>query len=324
MFGPDQRATFEADAVALYEELVAHAGLAVDDERTRSDAFALLREVGLVTSDPSQDRWEPVDPALVQSRVVTPLGQQGAELIAESAHWARTFAGLTQTWRRSPATLQGPFAELRGEAISTYIGSVVADADEELLTAQPQANRATKQLAASIEPEVNALRRGVTVRTLYQHAARRSVATRDYVAAVAAEGAQVRTLDEFFGRLIVVDRRVAIIPGAEAGVAVSVREPSVVAYLADIFERSWQRARPFTRRDASDAHEIAAEQRAMTIRMLISGSADPGSAARLGVSQRTYAGYVAELKAEFEAETRFQLGYELGRRGITGRDATGS
>ena len=58
--------------------------------------------------------------------------------------------------------------------------------------------------------------------------------------------------------------------------------------------------------------DIAAEQRAMTIRMLIEGHADPVSAKRLGVSPRTYAGYVADLKQEYEAETRFQLGYTMG------------
>jgi hypothetical protein len=34
------------------------------------------------------------------------------------------------------------------------------------------------------------------------------------------------------------------------------------------------------------------------------------------VSPRTYAGYVADLKEEFDAETRFQLGYSLGRLGL--------
>ena len=66
--------------------------------------------------------------------------------------------------------------------------------------------------------------------------------------------------------------------------------------------------------------DIAAEQRAMTIRMLLEGRADPAGAKRLGVSPRTYAGYVADLKNEFEVETRFQLGYEMGKRGISGRE----
>ena len=34
----------------------------------------------------------------------------------------------------------------------------------------------------------------------------------------------------------------------------------------------------------------------MTIRMLVEGHSDPASAKRLGVSTRTYAGYIASLK----------------------------
>ena len=150
--------------------------------------------------------------------------------------------------------------------------------------------------------------------TLYQHSARRSTVTHDYVAAVTARGAEVRTLDEFFNRIIVVDRRMAMIPApSDLTLALAIREPTVVAYLVDVFVRSWERARPFTNRESSMLKDIAAEQRAMTMRMLIEGHADPVSAKRLGVSPRTYAGYVADLKDEYDAETRFQLGYTMGR-----------
>ena len=124
----------------------------------------------------------------------------------------------------------------------------------------------------------------------------------------------MRTQDEFFNRMIVVDRRVAIIPSPEdLQTALAIREPTIVAYLVDVFMRSWERARPFTSQEASVIKHIADEQRAMTMRMLIEGHSDPVSAKRLGVSPRTYAGYVADLKDEFDAETRFQLGYSLGR-----------
>ncbi len=323
--GPDQRSVFETAAATLYKQCVTHAGVAVDDEHIASggkdaEAFALLKQLGLVTLDETAGHWVPVDPSIVQSRVVSPMGQRGAELIAESANWAKAFQGLSQTWRRAPEALRGPFAELRGDAIAPYITSVVADASEELLTAQPQTGRAVDQLPEAIEREVGALRRGVSMRTLYQHAARRSVATSKYVAAVTAEGAQVRTLDEFFNRLIVVDRRIAIVPGREHSVVLAVREPSLIAYLVDIFERSWERARPFANRETPLMRDILAEQRAMTIRMLIGGHGDPVGASRLGVSPRTYAGYVADLKQEFDVESRFQLGYAMGRAGITGRD----
>lgn len=324
-YGPAERSVFEEAASTLYEELVTQAGIPSKDPRIQDGGelavpFALLTEIGLAILDQGTGRWIAVDPSLVQSRVVSPLGQQGAELIAESAEWAKAFHGLSHAWRRSPEAIRGPFAEFRGAAIGPYISSIVADAFEELLTAQPQTGRNIDQLPEAVERDVGALRRGVMMRTLYQHAARRQVATNKYVAAVTAEGGQVRTLDEFFDRMIVIDRRVAIVPGLSTtgeSVALAVREPSLVAYLVDIFERSWERARPFTNRDVPLVRAIEAEQRDMTIRMLIGGHSDPAGAKRLGVSPRTYAGYIADLKKEFEVESRFQLGYEMGRRGVT-------
>jgi hypothetical protein len=250
------------------------------------------------------------------------MGAQGAELLAESGQWARAFSGLAQSYRRFAHAQRGPFTEIRGhEAILAFLVSAVADAEEELLTAQPQGLRDGATLDAATRRDTAALERGLRMRTLYQHSARRSATTVKYVAAVTARGAEVRTLDEFFNRIIVIDRRLAVIPGAGGpATALVVREPNMLAYLVDLFERTWERGRPFTNRGTATQRDIAHEQRQMTIRMLIEGHADPASAKRLGVSPRTYAGYIADLKEEFEAETRFQLGYAMGRLGMSGNE----
>ena len=327
-YGPDQRALFESQCVALYEEAATDGGLAADDERIvpggeRAAAFNLLVKMGLLQRDKASRRWVPVDPGTIQSQVVGPLSNEASRLLEESSQWARTFGPLAQTWRRSPeASSRGPFTYLHGgSAIEPFISAIVADASEEILTAQPQNRRDTgRSLARAVRSDTEALERGVRLRTLYQHSARRSTITRDYVAQVSQRGAEVRTLDEFFNRMIVVDRQIAVIPSAAGvGSAIAVREPSMVAYLVDVFERSWERARPFTSAlNRSVVKNIAAEQRAMTMRMLIEGHSDPVAAKRLGVSPRTYAGYVADLKEEFDAETRFQLGYLIGRQGLSG------
>jgi hypothetical protein len=335
-YGPDERALFEDAASKLYEEIASKGGIAASDERIADDGdlrppFDLLVELGLVIFDSETDTWQPEDPTSVQSRVVSPLSQQAAKLLSESSQWASAFSNLAQTWRRSPhSSSRGPFTYLREDAIEPFLAGLVSECEEEMLTAQPQTGRDSRRLAMAALRDIVLLERGAKMRTLYQHSARRSSVTHKYVAAVGARGAEVRTLDEFFNRMIVVDRRVAVIPNQEdLSVAVAIREPSVVAYLVDVFERSWERARPFTNRDTSLMKDIAAEQRAMTMRMLIEGHSDPVSAKRLGVSPRTYAGYVADLKAEYDAETRFQLGYTMGRMGISGNepvdeDATGS
>ncbi|MFC5493646.1 LuxR family transcriptional regulator [Nocardioides caricicola] len=293
-------------------------------------ALEQLRGMGLIRLDPTNDTWVAEDPGLVQARVVTPLSQQGAELLQESAQWAQAFTGLSQAWRRAPSTSEssGPFRYLHGkDEINAFLHTIVPEAEEEVLTAQPQADRGSGEdvssgLANVLDVERTMLERGVRILTLYQHSARRSTATREYVAALTPLGGETRTQDEFFNRMIVVDRRTAVIPSA-AGTetALAIHEPTIVGYLVDVFMRSWERARPFTSQEASVVKGIAEEQRAMTMRMLIEGHSDPVSAKRLGVSPRTYAGYVADLKDDFEAETRFQLGYTLGRLGISGAES---
>jgi hypothetical protein len=326
-YGPDERALFEDDATKLYEEICHNGGIAATDHRIEDGgelrgAFDLLAEMGLVTYDSEQDRWAPEDPGSVQSRVVSPLSQQAAQLLSESSRWNAAFGSLAQSWRRAPqASASRAITYLRGTVIDGFLSQLLSECEEELLTAQPEARRNPQALAKAALRDIGTVERGVKMRTLYQHSARRSSSTHKYVAAVTARGAEVRTLDEFFNRMIVVDRRVAIIPHQDQfRVAVVVREPAVVDYLVDVFERSWERARPFTNRDTSLLKDIASEQRAMTMRMLIEGHADPVSAKRLGVSPRTYAGYVADLKTEYEAETRFQLGYTMGRMGVSGQE----
>jgi hypothetical protein len=324
--GPEERELFETAATSLYEEAAVSGGLAETDARIVAGgalrpALDLLVALNLLVHDRSVGLYVPVDPSTVSSHVVSPMSQQGAELLNESSEWARAFSQLSQSWRRSPSSAQGPITQFHDRAIGTFIEGAVREAEEELLTAQPQAARDSARLSIAAVREKAALDRGVTMRTLYQHSARRHAPTRKYVAEVIAHGAEVRTLDEFFNRMIVIDRRLAIIPGAaDLTVAMAIREPGLVTYLVDVFERAWERARPFTNTQRTMMHGIAKEQRAMTIRMLIEGHSDPVSAKRLGVSARTFAAYVADLKEEYDAETRFQLGYTMGQAGVSGRE----
>lgn len=315
------RRLLQNEAGDLFQKVVLEGAISSGDERIVSEgpdheAFTFLVDLGLLGYDPATDSYLPVDPATVQSRVVAPMGQRAAELLAESTSWATTFAELGLAFRRT-APADQPLVELRGSAnINRFLTAAVGDAQRELLTAQPDGGRPAAKLEVAIERDRRALTRGVKMRTLYQHSARRSVATREYVEEISSVGAEVRTLDEFFNRLIVIDRRLAIVPGADGGdnVAIAIHEPSLIAYLVDIFERSWERAHPFSDREASTEREIAEDVHNMTIRMLIEGHSDNASAKRVGVSTRTYAGYVASLKSEYNVETRFQLGYAIGQQ----------
>jgi len=317
-YGPEDRRLLETIAARLYADAVAQGSLAPDDPQLCDGgdgerAAQLLVDIGLLRHGHSDGKLRPVDPTAVQAQVVVPLTMQGSELIAESARWADLFSDLGQVFRTSPQASTSPITEIHGlDNINDFIHAAVSDSRKELLTAQPHGRRPANTLAVAENRDVKALRRGVAMRTLYQHSARHSPATREYVADIVAEGAEVRTLDEFFRRLIVVDRQVAVVPASDNHhAAIAIRDRSLIAYLVDIFERSWERAQPFNLSGNQAERNIAEDVRAMTIRLLVEGHSDPASAKRLGVSTRTYAGYIAALKEEFGVQTRFQLGYAM-------------
>jgi sugar-specific transcriptional regulator TrmB len=315
--GPERRELLAGPAGDLFREIVKAGALAADDPRLASGhadqpALELLIDLGLLREDADRG-WMAVDPAAVQSGVVSPMGRQAVDLLKESAAWADTFGSLAQSFRRTPAGASS-LDEIRGlPSINRFLESAVDDAEHELLTAQPAGARRAVILEQAVDRDLRALERGVDMRTLYQHTARRSKATRDHVERILERGAKVRTLDEFFNRLIVIDRRLAVIPGGSPDVAMAIHDPSLVSYLADIFDRSWERAKEYDERGTSDS-DIAAEVRQLTVRMLTEGHSDPASAKRVGVSTRTYASYVAALKDEYGVETRFQLGFAMGSR----------
>ncbi len=319
-FTAGQRQLLEGAATQLYEAVLADGKLTSADPRIEAGApdraaFDLLLDLGLLALDPEAGAYLPVDPTAVQSRVVAPMGLRATELMQESSRWSETLAGLSQTFRRS-SQARHPITEIRGIAnINRFLSAGLEDAQEELLTAQPTRGRSPNSLSDANERDVRAVTRGVQMRTLYQHSARRSLAIKDYVERLSPFGAQVRTLEEFFNRMIIIDRRVAIVPGVEGNnLAIAIHEPSLVAYLADIFERYWERARPYEDHQRTTQRHVAQDVRDMTTRMLVEGHSDPASAKRMGISTRTYAGYIAALKDEHGAQTRFQLGYAMGQQ----------
>jgi sugar-specific transcriptional regulator TrmB len=322
-YGPEDRRLLETVAMRVYSNAVSHGSLPADDPRLAEDGTAsavdLLVDIGLLRHDEASNRYLPMDPAAVQAQIVVPLGQQGADLLTESARWADTFSDLGQVFRTSPQATVNPITEIHGlDNINNFIRAAVNDSRSELLTAQADGRRPANVLAGAHDRDIKALARGVRMRTLYQHSARHSPATREYVADVSAHGAEVRTLDEFFRRLIVIDRQVAVVPASDNHhVAIAIYDKSLIAYLVDIFERSWERAQPFNVSSNQAEKHIADDVRAMTIRLLVEGHSDPASAKRLGVSTRTYAGYIAALKDEYGVQTRFQLGYAMGRSSPT-------
>ena len=136
-YGAAHRRLLQTDAGDLYQKIVLEGSIAADDARiidagTEHEAFTFLVDLGLLALDTPTGSYLPVDPATVQSRVVSPMGQRAAELLAESTDWANTFAELGLAYRRTaPGEL--PIVELRGlPNINRFLTAAVGDAEFEL------------------------------------------------------------------------------------------------------------------------------------------------------------------------------------------------
>jgi DNA-binding CsgD family transcriptional regulator len=103
----------------------------------------------------------------------------------------------------------------------------------------------------------------------------------------------------------------ATVWGAATADLLTIRSPVVVRAFAALFDRAWQSALPVpqTRQEGREDRLLG---------MLAGGLKDEAIARYLGVSLRTVRRRVAELMEQHGAQTRFQLGSALERRGLLG------
>lgn len=206
-------------------------------------------------------------------------------------------------------------------AITEAIDEMLDGAQREILTAQPDGPRPTAVLKDALEAVRRHIAADVAMRTLYQHTTRFDEATKAYVRAVTEYGAKVRTLEEFFDRLIIIDASVAFISANEdRTTAVAITEPAIVRFLKDTFERAWDRASPFPFvpiHAAKAADEVMPAIRESISRLLVEGYSDKRIARRMGISERSLQAHIAAMKQELGAHNRLQLGYLLGRNETT-------
>lgn len=135
--------------------------------------------------------------------------------------------------------------------------------------------------------------------------------------------AEARTLDEVTDRLIIVDRAVAFVPSDRDGrVALEIRHPTIVGYLATAFDRFWRPATPMhpqaVRRPTLNG--VTPRQRAIAA-LLVEGHTDAVIADRLGMNVRTARVHIAKIATTLGSGSRAQLGYLIGQSGILDQES---
>ncbi|MEU8529409.1 helix-turn-helix transcriptional regulator [Streptomyces sp. NPDC048629] len=286
-----------------------------------SEAPCLL-DLSLLHPDPDDAQWlRPVPPSAALAQLLQPIEREILDrrrLTVELSDAFEPFMAISA--QESPTT--HAITVLEGiDRINTTLDRVVANCTRELLTVQPGDGRPAHALSEALGRVTPLLGRGIRMRTLYQHTARHTELTLAYLEHVGPE-VQVRTLEEIIDRLIVVDREVAFIPARQdRQIALELRHPGLVTYLANVFDQFWRLAVPIKAEIPYDlkTDDISGVQRSIA-RLLVEGHVDEAIARRLGMNVRTCRAHIAKLAAALGSGSRAQLGYLIAQSGILEQD----
>ncbi|MEV0113548.1 helix-turn-helix transcriptional regulator [Streptomyces sp. NPDC050844] len=291
--------------------------------RAEAENAPCLVESALLHPDPDNPEWlRPVSPSAALAQRLHPIEreiQERRRFAVELTDAFEPFMAITA--RPEPAT--HAMTVLEGDArIEESIERATAECRHEVLTVQPGGGRSENTLNAALKRGQAVLDRGVTMRTLYQHTMRHSQGTLAYAARIAQGNVEIRTLEEVIDRLLIFDRTVAFIPARDdRQVALELRQPGLVEYLAKVFEQLWSRATPLLEEVpyAPTTNGITGVQRSIA-RLLIEGHVDEAIARRLGMNVRTCRAHIAKIAAALGSGSRAQLGYLIAQSGILDPD----
>ncbi len=308
-------------AERLYRAMLAHPGEGVADLARRMEvpepvvrgALDQLSSMALVQPAGAQaSGFFPLDPAEAMELL---LGRQLAELAAQRKRIAATQAAAAQLIAEcspyQPRTGGDDTERLIGpDAIRNRLAALSSEAEHEVMTLAPGGAHSAADLEASRAPNAALLDRGIRMRTVYLDSVRNHQPTMDHVAWIGERGGRVRTTASLPVRMIILDRRRAVLPidtsDAREGATV-ISGAGTVAALCALFESVWAAATPLGSAASRDDRGLTAQE-SEALRLLATGSKDEAIAKRLGVSPRTARRIAADLMERLDARSRFEAG----------------
>lgn len=283
-------------------------------------APSCLRKLGLLEASPSDpSKLVPVAVDLAFAELTRPMEEAIERQRSQVNSIANLFGPIEAAYTEAKRKQQKWVTELAGSSlIGSALQHAVRSCRSELITVQPGGGRDPEMLQEALSRDLDILGRGVQQRTLYQHSARFHAPTRHYAEQITQAGGQVRTLDEISERLIVCDREVAFIPGAESRElsALEIRHPAIMSFLLKTFERAWEQATPINSEHSKKDPKIVDETHQAILRLMVAGHTDETIARRLGKSRRSVAGYISSISSELGSHSRAQLGYLIATSGL--------
>lgn len=294
--------------------------LAMDETEVR-DALDRLADLDLLR--PSREvpgTLRAVSPQLglelIVRRQEDELLRRRQELEASKAAAARAIAEYADLRTDEPAPRAERLVGL--DAIQARLEVLAREVTEECLSVMPGGAQSQASLDASRPLDESAMRRGVHLLTLYQDSVRHDPATLAYARWMTQHTGVVRTCPVLPPRMLVFDRRAAVVPIDPANTrlgALHTTEPGIVASLVALFEQTWASAVPLGADRVKDDDTGLNDSERELLRLLATGLTDEVAGRRLGISARSVRRVMAALMERLEASSRFEAGLKAAHRG---------
>ncbi|PSL47152.1 sugar-specific transcriptional regulator TrmB [Saccharothrix carnea] len=273
-----------------------------------SRAIGNLVEAGLATRLPGRPvRYVPAPPQVALDALTTRRAEQLDRLRGVTRD-------LAARYEEAPRGGSGDLVELieGGPAVCHHIAQIQLAARQEvlLIDCPPYLGGVPER---NVE-ELQGLRRGVVYHTIYHMPMLHDRARLAEISTYIEAGEDARTLPGVHMKMMIADRRVALIPlsfeMSETGSRILVHRSPLLDALIACFDMLWERAAPI------GAALRGGHRDKELLTLLASGMKDAAIMRSLGITQRTMTRRMSALLEELGAATRLQAGLQANRRGL--------
>ncbi len=263
----------------------------------------------------SSGRLAPTDPAIVVERLVATRLEELHEQLREtvsSRHLVEEL--LAEEREQREEAEEAEEAELNRivglDEVRARIEELTFFCHRELLSVQPNTAFSAAAIAASRDTDLRCLRRKIVMRTIVRPESMQDAVTAAYLRDLVSRGAAVRLAEGELERVMIFDRKVALVPfdpNSSARGALLIRQPVLVSNLVGYFERVWATGVDVPGEPSDGDREGGlTELDQHVLRLMAAVDKDEIGARELGVSVRTYRTYIARIMSRLEASNRFQ------------------
>jgi DNA-binding CsgD family transcriptional regulator/sugar-specific transcriptional regulator TrmB len=297
-------------------ELAGRLGIGTDEVRSALDELAGISLIRVLPGLPAPRAVNPeVGLAMLVARQQAEMARRHQQIEEGKAALALLLAERAES-RRNVAD-PGVERLIGIDAIRDRLSELARTCQWEASSFMPGGAQNEENLLASRELDAEAIDRGVRLRTIYQDSVRNHKPTLEYAQWLRELGSEVRTTSTLPLRMLVVDRRTAVVPldAADSGAAAAViTSDGIVTALTALFNSVWRAATPLGAPRRRDDDGLSQQER-QVLRLLALGLTDEAIARHMGVSVRTSRRVAADLQARLGTRSRFQAGAHAVTRG---------